>query len=141
MSDANAARAALTGRWNLTEFKREFSDTREVIDVMGPSPSGTLSVSDDGYVVVLITAAGRAAETPPEKLFATLMAYSGPCTVDAQRFITNVELAWHPAWVGTQQVRNYTIAGDELRITTDEQTHPAYPGRLGRGILVWRRAV
>jgi ribosomal protein L31 len=141
MSDANAARAALTGRWNLTEFKREFSDTREVIDVMGPAPSGTLSVSDDGYVAVLITAAGRTAETPPEKLFATLMAYSGPCTVDAQRFITNVELAWHPAWVGTQQVRNYTIAGDELRITTDEQTHPAYPGRLGRGILVWRRAV
>ena len=121
MSDANAARAALTGRWNLTEFKREFSDTREVIDVMGPAPSGTLSVSDDGYVAVLITAAGRTAETPPEKLFATLMAYSGPCTVDAQRFITN--------------------AGDELRITTDEQTHPAYPGRLGRGILVWRRAV
>jgi hypothetical protein len=61
--------------------------------------------------------------------------------VDAQRFTTQVEVAWHPAWVGTQQVRNYTIAGDELRIMTDEQTHPAYPGRLGRGILVWRRSV
>jgi len=27
MIDTNAARTALTGRWNLTEFKREFSDT------------------------------------------------------------------------------------------------------------------
>ena len=140
MSDANVARAALTGRWNLTEFKRKFSDTGEVVDVMGPAPRGILNVSADGYVSVLITAGERTIETPPEKLFATIMAYSGPCTVDAERFITNVELAWHPSWVGTQQVRNYEIVGDELRITTAEQTHPAYPGRLGRGILVWRRA-
>jgi ribosomal protein L31 len=141
MIDTNAARTALTGRWNLTEFKREFSDTGETVDVMGPTPRGTLSVSPDGYVSVLSTAAERAADAPPEKLFATLMAYGGPCVVDAQRFTTQVEVAWHPAWVGTQQVRNYTIAGDELRIMTDEQTHPAYPGRLGRGILVWRRSV
>jgi ribosomal protein L31 len=130
----------LTGRWNLVGFKRQFSDDGEVVDVMGPEPRGVLSVSPDGYVSVLITAGERTADSPPDRLFATLMAYSGPCTVDAQRFVTQVELAWHPSWVGTQQARNYALAGDELRITTDEQTHPAYPGRLGRGILVWRRA-
>jgi Lipocalin-like domain len=108
---------------------------------MGPEPRGMLSVSPDGYVSVLITAAERAADSPPERLFATLMAYSGPCTVEAQRFVTRVELAWHPSWVGTLQVRNYALAGNELRITTDEQTHPAYPGRLGRGILIWQRVI
>jgi hypothetical protein len=131
----------LTGRWNLLAFKREFSDGGEVVDVMGPEPRGMLSVSPDGYVSVLITAAERAADSPPERLFATLMAYSGPCTVEAQRFVTRVELAWHPSWVGTLQVRNYALAGNELRITTDEQTHPAYPGRLGRGILIWQRVI
>ena len=129
----------LTGRWNLVEFKRIFSDNGETADVMGPDPRGMLNVSADGYVSVLITAAGRTLETPPEQLFATIMAYSGPCTVDAERFITTVELAWHPSWVGTQQVRNYAIVGNELRITTAEQTHPSYPGRLGRGVLVWNR--
>ncbi|HEY5349330.1 MAG TPA: lipocalin-like domain-containing protein [Candidatus Lustribacter sp.] len=110
MSDAHA-RVALTGRWNLVEFKRKFSDTGETSDVMGPAPSGMLNISADGYVSVLITAGERTAETPPDTLFATIMAYCGPCSADAERFTTSVELAWHPSWVGTQQVRNLRDRG------------------------------
>ena|SRR5665213_3192697 len=140
MGKFDASVAELAGLWKLVEFKRRFSDTDEVIDVMGPLPNGILKVSPAGYVIALITASDRTAETPAEKLFTTIMAYSGPCTVEADRFITNVEVAWHPSWVGTQQVRYFELADDELRIMTAEQTHPSYPGRLGRGILLWRRA-
>jgi hypothetical protein len=124
----------------LLEFKRRFSDSGEVIDVMGPSPHGVLSISDDGYVTVVITGTQRAADDPPAELLASLMAYSGPCTIEAGRFTTHVDIAWHPSWVGTDQVRYFERDGDTLRISTAEQTHPAFPGRLGRGILLWRRS-
>ena len=124
----------------LVEFKRRFSDTDEVIDVMGPHPHGVLSISDNGYVTVVITGTGRAANDAPADLFASLMAYSGACTIEADRFTTHVDIAWHPSWVGSDQVRFFERDGDTLRISTAEQTHPAFGSRLGRGILLWRRS-
>jgi hypothetical protein len=130
---------ALAGTWMLQEFKRRFSDSGELIDVMGADPHGVLSISDAGYVTVVITGTQRSADDAPADLFASLMAYSGPCTVEADKFTTHVDFAWHPSWVGTDQVRFFELDGDTLRISTAEQLHPAFPGRLGRGILLWRR--
>ena len=123
----------------LLEFKRRFSDTGEIVDLMGSSPRGVLSISDDDYVTVVISGTGRTVDNAPADLFASLMAYSGACTIEADRFTTHVDNAWHPSWVGTDQVRYFERDGDILRISTAEQTHPAFPGRLGRGILLWRR--
>jgi hypothetical protein len=130
---------ALAGTWTLVEFKRVFSESSEQVDLMGTHPSGVLSVSEDGYVTVVIMNTHRKDDDPPADLFSGMMAYSGWCTVEATQFTTHVENAWHPSWVGTDQVRYFQIDGDELRISTPEQLHPAFPGRLGRGILAWRR--
>jgi hypothetical protein len=130
---------ALAGTWMLLEFKRRFSDSGELLDVMGSHPRGVLSISEDSYVTVVITGTERSADDAPADLFASLMAYSGKSTLEGDRFTTHVEIAWHPSWVGTDQVRFFEREGDTLRISTAEQLHPAFPGRLGRGILVWRR--
>ncbi len=37
-----------------------------------------------------------------------MLAYSGRFTADATRFVTHVDAAWMPAWVGTDQARDYT---------------------------------
>lgn len=136
----NESGEALVGRWRLVQFTRAFSDTGEIVDAMGPHPRGTLTVSDDRYMTVIITGDGRSEDLSVDRLFGTMMAYAGRCEIDDRQFITEVEVAWHPAWVGSHQVRNYELSGDELRIVTAEQTHPSYPGRLGRGLLVWQRA-
>ena len=130
---------ALTGSWQLVAFKRMFSDNGELIDVMGPDPRGVITLGADGRMTAVIAASGRTAETPPAELFASFMAYSGRYTLHENRFITEVDVAWHPLWVGSQQVRYFELHDGELHITTAEQLHPAFPGRLGRGILVWRR--
>jgi len=130
---------ALIGSWRLVSFKREFSDTGELIDVMGADPSGVITLGTDGRMSAVIAASGRTAETTPAELFASFMAYSGRYTLHEDRFITDVDVAWHPAWVGSQQVRYFELRHGELHITTAEQLHPAFPGRLGRARLVWRR--
>jgi hypothetical protein len=131
--------SSLTGSWQLVAFKRKFSDNGDVVDVMGPDPRGIITLGADGRMSAIITASERSVETPAADLYASLMAYSGRYTLDGNRLVTEVDVAWHPAWVGSQQIRYFDLEGDELHITTAEQTHPAFPGRLGRGILVWRR--
>jgi ribosomal protein L31 len=131
--------AALLGSWKLVAFKRRFSDTGEEIDVMGPDPHGVITLGADGRMSAVITAGSRSAETPAAELFGTLMAYSGRYSLEDDRFVTDVDVAWHPAWVGSKQVRYFEVKDGELHITTAEQTHPAFPGRLGRGLLIWRR--
>ena len=53
--------------------------------------------------------------------------------------MTRVDLAWTPAWIGTDQVGIWRIEGDWLFIETEEQAHPVRPDLMGRYRLRWRR--
>lgn len=69
-----------------------------------------------------------------------MMAYSGKYRVEGEdKFITSVDLLWHPAWNGTEQTRFFKLDNDMLSITTAEQTHPLFANRVGRGVLVRRK--
>jgi hypothetical protein len=73
-------------------------------------------------------------------LFETMMAYSGSCRIeDEVRLVIKVDAAWHPAWVGSEQLRFFNVDGDTLSITTAWQTHPKFPGRMARGVLTAQR--
>jgi hypothetical protein len=49
----------------------------------------------------------KAPQTPEEHTAAyrTSTAYTGKWRVDCEKFITKVDVAWNPAWVGTEQAR------------------------------------
>jgi hypothetical protein len=127
------------GTWRLVAYKRTFSDTGELVDMMGPDPQGVITFGADGRMSAVITASGRSAEMSPAQLYANLMAYAGRFTITGDRLDTDVDVAWHPSWLGSRQTRYFAFHDDELHITTAEQTHPSFPGRLGRGVLIWRR--
>jgi len=55
------------------------------------------------------------------------------------RFVTAVDVAWHPSWLGTQQARNFALEGDVLYVRIDVVTLPAHPGRPAYAMLSWRR--
>ena len=89
----------------------------------------------------------RSDRAPPKEdadgaaLFKSMMAYTGNFRIEGKdKFITDVDLAWHPGWNGTEQTRFFKVEGDTLSITTAQQTHPMFPGRMGRGIITWIRA-
>src|SRR5207249_12095182 len=61
----------------------------------------------------------RSDRMPPKEdadgtaLFKAMMAFTGTYRLESDdKFITDVDLAWHPAWNGTQQVRFFKVDGD-----------------------------
>lgn len=70
-----------------------------------------------------------------------MIAYSGLCRVEGEdKLIIQVDTAWHPAWVGTEQRRFFRLDRDVLSIATAWQTHPSFPGRTARGVLMARKS-
>ena len=134
----------MIGTWKLVSVQFEAADTGECVDMYGERPLGFLILTEDGRMMAIVTAGGRAPpkdEAASVALFESMMAYSGKYRVEgADRFITAVDVAWHPAWHGTEQTRFFELDGDMLTITTAQQTHPMFPGRMGRGVLGWRRS-
>ncbi|WP_293372759.1 lipocalin-like domain-containing protein [Phenylobacterium sp.] len=131
--------SSLVGSWRLVSAQYEFSDAAEPIPMYGAAPLGRLILTGDGRMSAMITCGDRSAAEDEAGLFRGMMAYSGAYRVEADHFVTEVDLAWSPAWIGTAQTRFFEIEGDLLSLVTANQDHPLFPGRAGRGRLVWRR--
>jgi hypothetical protein len=69
-----------------------------------------------------------------------VIAYSGLCRIeDEDKLIIKVDTAWHPGWIGSEQIRFFKADRGVLPITTAWQTHPSPPGRMARGVLTAQR--
>jgi hypothetical protein len=129
------------GVWTLVSMQFVFDDTGERVDVYGAHPDGVIVLTPEGHMIGIITTGAKAQRADPDTatLFRNMLAYSGPYRIEGDKFITNVDIAWHPSWVGTEQVRFFRVEGDRLFITTPPQTLPRYDARLGHAVLEWRR--
>jgi hypothetical protein len=90
---------------------------------------------------VLITGEGRkAAATDPDRvaLFNSLVAYTGTYRVDADKWITVVEVSANPAWVGTEQARSFSVVGNRLQEMTAWAARP--DNRMARAQITYERA-
>lgn len=133
----------LIGTWRLLSLQMEMQDTGALMEPWGARPHGSLVVTPDGRLITVTTASDR---VPPETdadataLLAKMVCYSGKTRMDGPgRWVTEVDVAWHPGWYQTEQPRNFTIDGDTLLVRTDPLQHPAYPDRLTRFQLTWQR--
>ena len=127
----------LFGWWKILSFQVEFEDAGEPANTYGINPLGHLLIERDRMMSIL-TSRDRP-DTAPAALFGTIIAYSGSCRVEGDKLIVKVETAWHPAWVGTEQVRFFKVDGSVLSMTTAWQTHPLYGGRIARGVITAQR--
>jgi hypothetical protein len=84
----------------------------------------------------ILTGEGRKpAKTSEERadLLNSLVAkYTGTYRIEGDRWITNVDVAWNPEWVGTEQARNFKIDGERLQVLTPWRIMPNWPekGRI-----------
>lgn len=127
----------LEGTWKLIAFQIEFEngERRDAYD----QASGALIMSSDGRMLAIVTDDARQSSDPPNSLFDRMMAYSGRYHLQGDdSFVTDVDVAWHPSWLGTEQARYFKVEGGTLSIITAPGKHPKYPGLI-RGILTWRR--
>ena len=113
--------APLVGTWRLTSFEMELQDGGQRLYPMGRNPSGYLVFAKDGRMTVVLTGEGRkapATEQDRASLYGSLVAYTGRYRVEADRWITAVDVSWNPAWVGTEQPRTFRVTGDRLQELT-----------------------
>lgn len=129
---------SVIGLWRLTAARLEDLETGALEDPYGEHPSGYLLIAPGSRMLSFLTS-NEPTGYDPATLFNMMMAYSGKYRIEGDRLITDVDMAWFPGWVGTQQERTFSVTGDELHLHGGPFGLPARPGRRIRAILEYHR--
>ncbi|GGL70688.1 hypothetical protein GCM10010129_12740 [Streptomyces fumigatiscleroticus] len=121
--------ADLVGVWRLVSFEELDETGAPGPGPLGARPAGCLVYTGDGHVSVHMT---RGPGSGP----AACLGYAGTWRLDGSRVVHRVEITQRSDWVGTEQVREATLADGLL--TLHARTRIA--GVEHRRVLVWRRA-
>ena len=135
-------RANFVGTWKLSGGEVEFQDSGERRPLYGPDRMGYITFTHDGRMFGIIEGDSR---KPPQtdedraRLLRTMIAYSGLYRLEGDKWITAVDVAWNPTWIGTQQVRFYKLDGDRLVVSTEWVPSLNFPGKTARIFVTWIR--
>ena len=136
-------RAQLLGTWKLVSYEREFKATGEKGPALGKNPTGYIIFTPEGRFMMVMTGEGRKVpKTDQDRaaLLKSLYAYTGMYRVEPDKFIVNVDVAWNPEWIGSEQTRFFKVNGDRLQITTSWAVSPNFPGKgEGRTVVMFER--
>jgi hypothetical protein len=131
------------GTWKLLSYEVEVQATGQKLPVMGDKPTGYVTfLPEDRVFFVLTGEARKPAKTDQEKaeLLSTLVAYTGTYRIEGDTWTTNVDVAWNPEWVGTQQVRSFRREGDRLAVLTPWRVMPNWADKGStRSIVTFER--
>ena len=110
---------------------------------MGQQPTGIVIFTADGHLSFTLTADGRQPQgnnADSNALFNSVIAYAGTYRLEADCWITHVNVAWNPDWIGTEQMRHYRIEGDQLNVQTPWRVMPNWAKHgLSRSIVSFQR--
>lgn len=87
--------------------------------------------------------ARRPAKTAQERadLLGSLVAYTGTYRIEGDKWITKVEVAWNPEWVGTEQTRFFKVDSGRLQILTPWRVMPNWAEKgMTRSIVTLERS-
>jgi len=126
-------REKLLGVWKLVSWEREIIETgkRNPHPNLGKNATGYLIFTSEGRMMALITGEGRLGLTG-DALNVSMYAYSGKYELKDDKWITKVDAAWNPGWVGTNQMRSFKFDADRLVVITGT-------GRGERDIITWEK--
>ena len=139
----NTVSNGLLGIWSLKEYVVEIKATGQKNYPMGLHPHGYATFCENGKVIVMLTAEVRLParnDSDATGLLNTLVAYAGSYRLEGNEWVTSVEVAWKPEWVGTEQRRFFAIVGDEMVVTTEWRVMPNWQAMgMQRSILTFAR--
>lgn len=134
----------IVGTWELVSYKVEDKDTGKLIEAMGPTPRGRVIFTKDGWVAFNLEGSDRQpAKTEAERaeLMKTLVAYIGRYRIEGDQWVTSVQTAWAPEWVGTEQRRTIKLDGDYADVVTPWRKMPNWDvGHLSHSVIRFKRA-
>ena len=105
----------------------------------GENPRGVLILHEGGRMAAIITPSHQTGDAPPPPR--KLLAYSGRYRIEPpNRFVTDVDIAWIPSWVGTPRGRNFLASRTAtLDIVSDPAPVEFLDGAMAIGVLSWVR--
>jgi len=142
----------LHGTWHLVRWDISYGDGRPASLPFGADATGLITYTDDGTMNACISRNPRSrlssdsVRSAPEAerlaAFESYFQYAGPYSIRGepgrQQVVHRVTHALNPNFVGTEQVRNMTLAGDGTLTLSASDTVPGTTvARHHR--LVWRR--
>lgn len=134
---------AVQGTWKLVSYEVEVQTSGEIMLPMGKSPTGYVIFTPESRVWFVLTGDGRKpAKTVEEKaaLLDTVIAYTGTYRLEGDKWTTSVEVAWNPAWVGTEQTRPFKVEGNRLQVLTPWRVMPNWAEKgMTRSIITFER--
>ena len=134
----------VVGTWKLVSYEVEVQATGQKGPVMGEKPTGYAVFTQEGRAFFILTGELREPATNDEEragLLNTLVAYTGTYRVEGDKWITRVEVAWNPEWVGSEQTRFFKLDGDRLKVLSPWRVMPNWPDKgMTRSILSFDRA-
>jgi len=136
----------IVGTWKLLSYVIEAQESRKIIKVMGDKPSGYVTFLPTGRVFFMLTADGRYPDPDHSaeghaRLLDTMVAYTGTYRIEDDRWITQVQVAWNPEWVGTEQSRYFKLEGDILQVMTPWRLMPNWAEHgMTRSIISFQRS-
>ena len=132
----------IQGVWKLVSYENEIQATGQKESLMGQNPTGYAIFTPERAMFVLTGEGRKPATTDHERaeLLNTLIAYTGIYRIEGDQWITKVDVAWNPEWVGTEQRRSFKVDGNRLQVLTVWRVSPNWPEKgMGRGILTFER--
>ncbi len=134
----------LHGLWRLVAYEVESQSTGQKEPIMGRHPTGYGFFTSEGRIFFILTGEGRKpAKTVQGRadLLDSLIAYTGTYRVEGDQWITKVDTAWNPEWIGTEQVRKFRVDGERLQILTPWRVMPNWSEKgTTRSIVTFERA-
>ena len=115
------------GAWQLLSYDVEQQSNGDTFAPMGDQPTGYVIFTPEGRLSFMLSAEGRKPGSNAEErsaLLSSMIAYTGIYRLESDRWITQVDVAWNPEWVGTEQTRFFTIDGDILTVHTPWRVMP-----------------
>ena len=134
----------LVGTWRLKSAYFVAQRTGNRLDILGAEPFGYAVFEAGGRMISILTPDARTragSATDPAALHKSMVAYTGRWSINGEKFVTQVDGAWDPSWVGTEQVRHFVFDGRTLSIRTTPLDHPSFPGEEVIGYVDWEKEV
>jgi hypothetical protein len=137
-------RSGVEGVWRLVSYAVEYQQTGRKEPMMGEKPTGYAIFTPEGRAMFVITGDDRkppSDEKTRAALLNTLVAYTGRYRIEGDKWITKVEVAWNPEWVGTEQERFFRLTANRLEVTTPWRIMPNWPEKgMTRSVLTFERS-
>jgi len=134
----------LKGLWKLVSYEVEVRKDGEKLPVMGDHPTGYAYFTPEKRVFFVLTGEGRKPakdDAQRAHLLETLVSYTGKFRLDGDKWIADLDVAWDPKWVGSEQTRTFAFDGERLRVLTPWRVMPNWADKgETRSIVTFERA-